>query len=100
MCGVYFLLLRRSNSYGELQVKKFGNPSQIGLIVDDVGGAIAKAPCEAQIELYDLLIDGCQEAVKENTDIKVYVIVMSVQENGNRFLMPYLPLLTSVSFTS
>lgn len=55
-------------------VKKFGNPSQIGLIVDDVGGAIAKAPCEAQIELYDLLIDGCNEAVKENTDIKGTVL--------------------------
>jgi chromodomain-helicase-DNA-binding protein 1 len=39
--------------------------------VDDVGGAIAKASYEAQIELYDLLIDGCQEAAKENTDIKV-----------------------------
>ncbi|VAH27010.1 unnamed protein product [Triticum turgidum subsp. durum] len=55
-------------------VKKFGNPSQIGLIVDDVGGAIAKAPCEAQIELYESLIDGCQEAVKENTDIKGTVL--------------------------
>lgn len=55
-------------------VKKFGNPSQIDLIVDDVGGAMAKAPCEAQIELYDLLIDGCQEAVKENTDIKGTVL--------------------------
>lgn len=81
MCLAYFLQLHLSNSHGELQVKKFGNPSQIGLIVDDVGGAMAKAPCEAQIELYDLLIDGCQEAVKENTDIKVYFIVMPL-ENG------------------
>jgi chromodomain-helicase-DNA-binding protein 1 len=48
--------------------------------VDDVGGAIAKAPYEAQIELYDLLIDGCQEAVKENTDIKVKFIVMPLRE--------------------
>lgn len=82
MCLAYFLQLHLSNSHGELQVKKFGNPSQIDLIVDDVGGAMAKAPCEAQIELYDLLIDGCQEAVKENTDIKVYFIVMPLRENG------------------
>ncbi|CAD6216803.1 unnamed protein product [Miscanthus lutarioriparius] len=55
-------------------VKKFGNATQIGLIVDDVGGVLAKAPHEAQIELFDLLIDGCQEAVKENTDIKGTVL--------------------------
>ena len=72
----YFLQLHLSNSYGELQVKKFGNPSQIGLIVDDVGGAIAKAPCEPQIELYESLIDGCQVAVKAHPAIKVYFIVM------------------------
>ncbi|RCV14363.1 hypothetical protein SETIT_2G419600v2 [Setaria italica] len=55
-------------------VKKFGNATQIDLIVDDVGGVLAKAPHEAQIELFDLLIDGCQEAVKENTDIKGTVL--------------------------
>jgi hypothetical protein len=43
--------------------------------VDDVGGVLAKAPHEAQIELFDLLIDGCQEAVKENTDIKVITLL-------------------------
>jgi len=42
--------------------------------VDDVGGVLAKAPHEAQLELFDLLIDGCQEAVKENTDIKVITV--------------------------
>ncbi|ONM25836.1 Protein CHROMATIN REMODELING 5 [Zea mays] len=55
-------------------VKKFGNATQIGLIVDDVGGVLAKVPHEAQIELFDLLVDGCQEAVKENTDIKGTVL--------------------------
>ncbi|CAN6176516.1 unnamed protein product [Urochloa humidicola] len=55
-------------------VKKFGNATQIDLIVDDVGGVLAKAPHEAQIELFDLLIDGCQEAVRENTDIKGTVL--------------------------
>ncbi|XP_039797110.1 protein CHROMATIN REMODELING 5-like isoform X3 [Panicum virgatum] len=55
-------------------VKKFGNATQIDSIVDDVGGVLAKAPHEAQIELFDLLIDGCQEAVKENTDIKGTVL--------------------------
>jgi hypothetical protein len=43
--------------------------------VDDVGGVLAKVPHEAQIELFDLLVDGCQEAVKENTDIKVITLL-------------------------
>nr|CAB3455221.1 unnamed protein product [Digitaria exilis] len=55
-------------------VKKFGNATQIDLIVDDVGGVLAKAPHEAQIELFDLLIDGCQEAVKESSDVKGTVL--------------------------
>ena len=46
--------------------------------MDDVGGVLAKAPYEAQIELFDLLIDGCQEAVKENTDIKVITLSFSL----------------------
>ena len=46
--------------------------------MDDVGGVLAKAPHEAQIELFDLLIDGCQEAVRENTDIKVITLSFSL----------------------
>ncbi|KAK4482440.1 hypothetical protein RD792_009597 [Penstemon davidsonii] len=46
------------------QVKKFGNDSQISLIAAEVGGTVEAAPAEAQIELYDALIDGCKEAVK------------------------------------
>lgn len=42
---------------------KFGNASQISSIVLEVGGAVAAAPEEAQIELFDALIDGCREAV-------------------------------------
>uniref|UniRef100_A0A5B6ZCF4 Protein CHROMATIN REMODELING 5 n=1 Tax=Davidia involucrata TaxID=16924 RepID=A0A5B6ZCF4_DAVIN len=45
-------------------VKKFGNQSQISLIAAEVGGAVEAAPTEAQIELFDALIDGCREAVK------------------------------------
>lgn len=45
-------------------VMKFGNPSQIDLIATEVGGAIEAAPVEAQIELFDALVDGCQEATK------------------------------------
>ncbi|XP_043690577.1 protein CHROMATIN REMODELING 5 isoform X3 [Telopea speciosissima] len=52
-------------------VKKFGNPSQIDLIVAEVGGVIEAAPPEAQVEIFDALIDGCKEAVKEgNLDPK------------------------------
>lgn len=41
-------------------------------MVADVGGIVESASIEAQIELFDLLIDGCREAVKEgNLDIKV-----------------------------
>ncbi|CAA0813205.1 Protein CHROMATIN REMODELING 5 [Striga hermonthica] len=48
-------------------VKKFGNDSQISLIAAEVGGVVEAAPTEAQIELYDALIDGCKEAVKGDT---------------------------------
>nr|GLL31599.1 protein CHROMATIN REMODELING 5 isoform X2 [Ipomoea trifida] len=64
----------RGWSYGNLSkrdatrfsrvVKKFGNDSQISLIAAEVGGAVEAAPTEAQIELFDSLIDGSREAVK------------------------------------
>ncbi|KAL8480023.1 hypothetical protein ACS0TY_026817 [Phlomoides rotata] len=64
----------RGWSYGNLpkrdatrffrEVKKFGNDSQISLIAAEVGGTVEAASTEAQIELYDALIDGCREAVK------------------------------------
>ncbi|XP_038692597.1 protein CHROMATIN REMODELING 5-like isoform X2 [Tripterygium wilfordii] len=71
----------REWSYGNLSkrdalrfsrvVMKFGNERQISSIVAEVGGAVAAAPPEAQIELFDTLIDGCREAVKaENLDPK------------------------------
>lgn len=51
---------------------KFGNHSQISLIAAEVAGAVGAAPQEAQIELFDALIDGCREAVEvENLDPKV-----------------------------
>lgn len=43
---------------------KFGNQSQINLIAGDAGGAVATAPQEALVELFDILIDGCREAVE------------------------------------
>ncbi|XP_077218818.1 protein CHROMATIN REMODELING 5-like isoform X2 [Tasmannia lanceolata] len=51
-------------------VKKFGNQSQIGLIATEVGGGIEAAPSQAQIELFESLIDGCREAVRGNPDVK------------------------------
>ncbi|ONM60430.1 Protein CHROMATIN REMODELING 5 [Zea mays] len=70
-------------------VKKFGNATQIDLIVDDVGGVLEKAPHEAQIELFDLLIDGCQKAVKENTDIKVITLsfLVTVKTDDARLMV-------------
>lgn len=45
----------------------------------EVGGAVEAAPTEAQIELFDSLIDGCREAVKgEVVDPKVCILVHSV----------------------
>ncbi|KAF2291859.1 hypothetical protein GH714_035880 [Hevea brasiliensis] len=44
-------------------VMKFGNANQIDLIVAEVGGSVAAASPDAQIELFDALIDGCKEAV-------------------------------------
>ncbi|XP_068661626.1 protein CHROMATIN REMODELING 5-like isoform X2 [Aristolochia californica] len=70
----------RGWSYGNLSkkdatlfaraVKKFGNLSQISSVVAEVGGAIEAALPDAQIELFDALIDGCREAVKWNPDTK------------------------------
>lgn len=45
-------------------VMKFGNENQINLIAEDVGGTVAVAPQEAQIELFDALIEGCRAAVE------------------------------------
>ncbi|CAN6695040.1 unnamed protein product [Malus baccata var. baccata] len=45
-------------------VMKFGNESQIALIVEEVGGAVAAASTDAQVELFNALIDGCTEAVE------------------------------------
>ncbi|KAM0947843.1 putative DNA helicase chromatin remodeling SNF2 family [Dioscorea sansibarensis] len=70
----------RGWSYGNLSkkdaslfvraVKRFGNQSQISLIVSDVGGVIEAAPYDSQIELFELLIEGCQEAIRGNVDMK------------------------------
>ncbi|KAF9595153.1 hypothetical protein IFM89_037582 [Coptis chinensis] len=47
-----------------MKVKKFGIHSQISSVVAEVGGAIEAAPTDAQVELFDALIDGCREAVE------------------------------------
>lgn len=51
-------------------VKKFGNQSQLSAIVAEVGGAIEAAPTQAQIELFEALVDGCRAAVEANPDAK------------------------------
>lgn len=43
---------------------KFGNESQISLTAEEVGGAVASAQPDAQIELFNALIEGCKEAVE------------------------------------
>ncbi|XWS73617.1 hypothetical protein CRYUN_Cryun02cG0143900 [Craigia yunnanensis] len=45
-------------------VMKFGNESQITLIAEEVGGVVAAAPLDAQIELFKALVEGCREAVE------------------------------------
>lgn len=71
----------RGWSYGNLSKKdakrfhsavmKFGNQTQITSIAAEVGGAVEAAPYDAQIELYDALVDGCRESVKgESLDPK------------------------------
>ncbi|KAB2012900.1 hypothetical protein ES319_D09G122000v1 [Gossypium barbadense] len=45
-------------------VMKFGNENQITLIAEEVGGAVAAAPIDAQIELFQALVEGCREAVE------------------------------------
>ncbi|CAH1451870.1 unnamed protein product [Lactuca virosa] len=48
-------------------VKKFGNDSQMWLIAAEVGGFVEAAPVDAQVELFDVLLNGCREAVKGGT---------------------------------
>ncbi|XP_020108708.1 protein CHROMATIN REMODELING 5 isoform X2 [Ananas comosus] len=67
-------LSKRDASQFVRAVKRFGNASQIGLIVEEVGSVIQSAPSDAQIELFDLLIDGCREAVGQNPDVKGTVL--------------------------
>ncbi|MCI37297.1 chromodomain-helicase-DNA-binding protein 2-like [Trifolium medium] len=43
---------------------KFGNESQINLVVAKVGGAVEAAPLKAQAELFNALIDGCKESAE------------------------------------
>lgn len=45
-------------------VMKFGNHNQIAYIAEEVGGVVEAAPEEAQVELFDALIDGCRESVE------------------------------------
>ncbi|KAG7583704.1 Helicase superfamily 1/2 ATP-binding domain [Arabidopsis suecica] len=45
-------------------VMKFGNHNQIACIAEEVGGVVEAAPEEAQVELFDALIDGCKESVE------------------------------------
>ncbi|XP_038988739.1 protein CHROMATIN REMODELING 5-like isoform X3 [Phoenix dactylifera] len=64
-------LSKKDASHFVRAVKRFGNSSQIDLIVAEVGGIIETIPPEVQIELFELLIDGCQEAVRGgNMDVK------------------------------
>lgn len=72
------------------QVMKFGNENQIDLIAADVGGAVVAAPPEAQIELFNALIDGCSEAAEiENLDPKVCIALNSLKA-GVKWLFDYL----------
>lgn len=53
---------------------KFGNHNQIACIAQEVGGVIEAAPEEAQVELFDALVDGCRESVEtESFDSKVKI---------------------------
>lgn len=60
----YGNLSKRDATRFSREVKKFGNDSQIDLISSEVGGTVEAAPTDAQVELFDSLIDGCREAVK------------------------------------
>lgn len=51
-------------SHCMIQVMKFGNHNQIAYIAEEVGGVVGAAPEEAQVELFDSLIDGCRESVE------------------------------------
>ncbi|KAJ3683795.1 hypothetical protein LUZ60_014022 [Juncus effusus] len=66
----YGNLTKKDASHFVRAVKKFGNASQISLIGTEAGGSVESAHLEAQIELFDSLVEGCQEAIRENSDVK------------------------------
>lgn len=78
---VWFILLFAVPQLNH-QVMKFGNESQINLIAAEIGGAVGAAPLEAQIELFNALIDGCTEAVELGSlDPKVYITLRSLSQS-------------------
>lgn len=75
---------------------KYGNENQIDLIAADVGGAVAAAPPEAQIELFNALIDGCSEAVEiGNLDTKVCITLNSLKSGVQMVIWRELICLSS-----
>ena len=69
---------------------KFGNLNQIDLIVEEVGGTVAAAPPEEQIELFDALVEGCREAVEVgNLDPKVGFLTMHIGAASCLYVVEY-----------
>ncbi|CAA6654095.1 unnamed protein product [Spirodela intermedia] len=59
----YGYLSKKDAAHFVRAVKKFGD--RISLIVGEVGGVVGCAPSEAQVELFNSLIEGCTGATKE-----------------------------------
>lgn len=52
------------------------------MVVGEVGGAVGCAPLEAQVELFDSLIEGCTGATKEeNMGVKVGHLPIFINED-------------------
>lgn len=69
------------------------------MIAAEVGGTVEAASTEAQIELYDALIDGCREAVKgEILDPKVCPFLANVFSIQSEYLQLFQLNLLCYSF--
>lgn len=80
---------------------KFGNHNQIACIAEEVGGVVEAAPEEAQVELFDALIDGCKESVETgNFEPKVKLEIKHLNGGSFVFLVVHLDIFNLPVFYS
>lgn len=59
-----------------VQVKRFGDSSRMKLIAKEAGEPVSETSTSLQSELWDVLVNGCKDALRRaGADSKVYIVV-------------------------